>query len=75
MPEINPVYKEWRQELTNIQTKIDEFDEAFWGPYCNGDIPESGEVYEKTKAEFDIERQKMCDALEAHYANTPDMTL
>ena len=50
-------YREWRQELTNLQTAIDELDEAF---FDEDDI--------RTYKEYcETDRKALTDKLEAHY--------
>ena len=62
-------YREWRQELSNIQNSIDAFDEAFY------DNPDNfGVNSEKSYADYMDERNKMCKKLEDHYKVEADYT-
>jgi hypothetical protein len=57
-------YVQWRKELDTLQTKIDEFDEAFYDKFDSIPVDE----LRKAEEEYKIERQKLIDALNDHYA-------
>lgn len=69
MPEIT--YRQWRGELTQIQQKIDAFDEAFYDKICDNPIPTDILEEQKLTDEYNVERKKLTGELEAHYAKEP----
>lgn len=67
----NPTYEAWRSELSKIQIRIDELDEAFWSKYCDGDIEYTEQQFKDAEAVHLIERQKIVDELDRHIRKTP----
>ncbi|QJD49615.1 hypothetical protein HWD32_gp38 [Gordonia phage Secretariat] len=67
----NTNYEAWRSELSKIQTRIDELDEAFWSKYCDGEIEYTEEQFQEAEAAHMIERRKIVEELEAHARNAP----
>ncbi|QFP94921.1 hypothetical protein SEA_OHMYWARD_39 [Gordonia phage OhMyWard] len=62
----NPTYEAWRSELSKIQTRIDELDEAFWSKYCDSDEEYTEQEFQAAEAAHLIERQKIVEELENH---------
>lgn len=61
----NESFETWRSELHAIQLEIDALDEAFWERFC--DAPEWDEqAFQEAEVQYKIEREKLCNKLEAH---------
>lgn len=60
---MNP-YRIWRRQLTELQLKIDSFDDNFdWNP-----DQKSGESGEDVYKRYHTQRKPLLDELESHYA-------
>ena len=65
---MNESFKKWRDEFHEIQISIDELDETFYDEH----LCDSEEDFKKAEAEYQIERKKLVEKLEAHGADVPN---
>lgn len=64
-------YAQWKTELNNKKTAIDELEEAHWTKIFDDETITKEEA-SKLSIEFATERQKLVDALEDHYGIEPN---
>ncbi|QED11558.1 hypothetical protein PP914_gp068 [Arthrobacter phage Qui] len=56
-------YQTWRKELHELQIRIDNLEDAYYG---------KEDFSDDAKAKFNTERKTLCDELETMYQNTPE---
>ena len=62
-------YQMWRKALHDLQIKIDNFDKNFWCSLTESDLDD--EAFPEVQKNYEIDRQKLVDELEAHYKSEP----
>ena len=63
-------YATWRQELTNLQTAIDDLEDSYFAMVCD-EAPASESDLAKADVNYRIERRRLVAKLEAHYKSGP----
>lgn len=63
-------YQMWRKALHDLQIKIDNFDNNFWDSLIESNLED--EALYKALKNYEIDRQKLVDELEAHYKSEPN---
>jgi len=65
-------YREWRKELAAIIDDVEIFDKAFMNNLIQIVPKISDEEFVEVRNEYETDRQKMVDKLEAHCAKMPE---